>query len=114
MSRPASIKPVVQRPQADADIDAIHRWLRRDSAQAAMKFLDAVQAAYELLAEYPASGSKRHAPYCPELPHPLRFHVLAGFPRILVYYMDRPDAVEVIRVWDAARGLEELMAETED
>ncbi len=38
---------------------------------------------------------------------------LKEFPRILIYYMDRPDAVEVIRVWDAARGLEALLIENE-
>lgn len=107
-------KPVVQRPRADADIDDIFRWLRRESPPSALKFLDAVQAACELLGEHPAAGSKRHAEYCPELPHPLRFFPLTGFPRILVYCMDRPDAVEVIRVWDSARGLEALMEDIEE
>jgi toxin ParE1/3/4 len=102
-------KPVVQRPRADADIDEIHAFLRRESAAAAARFLDSVEAAYRLLSEYPAVGSARHAEYCPELPYPLRFHALTGFPRILVYDMDRPDAVEIIRIWHAARGLEALL-----
>ena len=104
-------KPVIQRPRADQDIDEIFAFLRKDSREAAARFLDAVQAVYELLADQPAIGSTRHAEFCPELPQPLRFHPLADFPRILVYYMDRPDAVEVIRVWDAARGLEALMGD---
>ena len=107
-------KPIVQRPRVDADIDTIFAWLRRDSAKAAVKFLDAVQSAHELLGDHPASGSTRHATYCQELPHPLRFFPIHGFPRILIYYMDRPDAIEVIRAWDAARGLDALLAETED
>lgn len=102
-------KPVVQRPRADADIDDIFQWMRRESASVAVAFLDSVQAAYELLAQHPGAGSKRHAHLCPELPYPLRFFPLTRFPRILVYYMERPDAVEVIRVWDAARGLDALM-----
>lgn len=109
--KPASIKHVVQRPLADADIDEIFRSLRRDSPKAAAKFLDAVQAAYELLGAHPASGSRRHARYCPKLPYPLRFFPLGDFPRILIYYIQRPSAVEVIRVWDAARGLEALMGD---
>jgi len=102
-------KPVVQRPRADDDIDQIFGYLRRKSRRAAASFLDAVQAAYELASEHPAIGSTRHAEYCPELPYPLRYIPLQDFPRILVYYMDRPDSVEVIRVWDAARGLEALV-----
>jgi toxin ParE1/3/4 len=107
-------KPVVQRPRADQDIDEIYGYLRSDSAKAANTFFDSVQAAYELLSEQPAIGSPRHAEYCPELPHPLRFHPVKNFPRILIYYMDRPDAVEVIRVWDAARGLDVLMRDIEE
>jgi toxin ParE1/3/4 len=112
-------KLVIQRPRAEADIDEIFAWLRRDSAKAAVKFLDAVQSAYGLPGEHPASGSARHAAYFPELPHPLRFFPRHDFARILIYCMliycmDRPDAVEVIRVWDAARGLDALLVETED
>jgi toxin ParE1/3/4 len=102
-------KPILQRPRADADIDEIFAWLRRDSPDAAIRFLDAVEAAYTVLSEHPAAGSTRHAEYCPELPHRLRFFPLQPFPRILIYYMNRPDAVEVIRIWDAARGLEGLL-----
>ncbi|MEO6922635.1 MAG: type II toxin-antitoxin system RelE/ParE family toxin [Bryocella sp.] len=114
MSKPAAAKPVIQRPRADADIDEIFRWLQRDSPNAAIKILDALQAAHGLLSEHPACGSKRHARYCPELPHPLRFFPLHDFPRILIYYMDRPDAIEVIRVWDAARGLQALIDNVEE
>jgi toxin ParE1/3/4 len=102
-------KPVLQRPRADEDIDEIFIHFRRESPQAAAAFLNAVQAAYEMLAEHPRIGSTRHAEYCTELPYPLRFLPIRHFPRVLIYYMERPEAIEVIRVWDAARGLEALM-----
>ncbi len=102
-------KPVLQRPRADEDIDGIFHHLRRESPRAAAAFLDAVQAAYEMLAEHPGVGSTRHADHCPELPYPLRFLPLRGFSRVLIYYMERPEATEVIRIWDAARGLDALM-----
>jgi len=105
-------KPVLQRPRADQDIAEIFAYLRGESTKAAANFLDATEAAYQLLSDQPAIGSTRHAEHFPELPHPLRFHPLKGFPRIMVYYMDRPDAVEVIRVWDSARGLEALVEVT--
>ena len=102
---------MVLRPRADADIDEIFAYLRHESMQAAVRFLDSAEAAFRLLGEHPAIGSTRHAEFCPELPDPLRFHPLEGFPRVLVYYIDRTDAVEIIRVWDAARGLDALMGD---
>ncbi|MEO6967261.1 MAG: type II toxin-antitoxin system RelE/ParE family toxin [Rhodanobacteraceae bacterium] len=105
------IKPVRQRPQAAADIAAIADYMRKDSRVAALKFVDAVEAAYELLSSHPAGGSTRHAALLPELPAPLRFHPIKGFERILIYYFDLSKAVGVIRVWDAARGLEALIAD---
>ncbi len=105
-------KPVWQRPQAVADVAAIVDYLRADAAAAARRFLDAIEAAYALLSAHPASGAPRHAPLLPELPAPLRFHPLKGFERVLIYYLDLPDRVEVIRVWDAARGLEALVHDT--
>ena len=106
-------KPVVLRPRADADIDEIFAYLRRRSPQVARKFLGAVESAFVLLSEQPAIGSKRHAEYLPDLPHPLRFCPLKEFERVLIYYMERPDCVDVIRIWDVARGLEALVTDTD-
>lgn len=107
-------KPVWQRPQAAVDIAAIADFLAKRSPAAARRFLDAVEAAYALLSAHPASGSSRHAPLMPELPVPLRFHPIKDFDRVLVYYLDMPDRVEVIRIWDAARGLEALLEDTSE
>jgi toxin ParE1/3/4 len=106
-------KPIRQRPQAAADIAAIADYLLAQQApRAALDFIDAAEAAYALLSAHPAIGSSRHAYLLPELAVPLRFHPIKQFERILVYYVDLPDAVEVIRVWDAARGLEALTQES--
>jgi toxin ParE1/3/4 len=103
-------KPVRQRPQAAADIAAIADYIYVSATpDVALRFIDAVEAAYRLLSAHSASGSPRHAHVLLELPVPLRFHPVKGFERILVYYLDLPDAVEVIRIWDASRGLEALL-----
>jgi toxin ParE1/3/4 len=104
-------KPVVLRPAADRDLDEIVAFLHKESRQAARCFSDAVGAAIQLIGDHPGIGSTRHAEICHESPRPLRFHPLSRFPRILVYYVDRPEVVEIIRIWDAARGLEALMEE---
>lgn len=114
MSGPWPGKPLRQRPQAAVDVAAIADHLQTSAGTAvALCFIEAVEAAYTLLSIHPACGSPRHAHVLPELPAPLRFHPLADFPRILIYYMDIADAVEVIRIWDAARGLEALTQDPE-
>lgn len=110
MSAPWPGKPLRQRPQASTDIGAIADYLSASATpEVALRFIDAVEAAYDLLSAHPASGSPRHAHVLPELPVPLRFHPVRHFERILIYYLDLPDGVEVIRIWDSARGLEALL-----
>lgn len=105
-----SLRPIVRRPAAERDITAIAEYYAAEGGLALeLKFVDALATTFNLIARHPASGSPRHARLFPELPVPLRFHPLRHFERILVYYMDTPTHVEVIRVWDAARGLETLL-----
>jgi len=103
-------KPISQRPRAEQDIDEVLAYLKQRSPAAALAFLDALERSYGLLSEQPSMGSTRHADYVPGLPVPLRFFPVsnARFPRILIYHLDLPDSVQIIRVWDAARGLEAL------
>ncbi len=105
-------KPLRQRPQAATDTAAIADYLYVSATpDVALRFIDAVEAAYRLLSAHPASGSPRHAHVLPELPVPLRFHPIKHFERVLIYYLDQPDAVEVIRISDASRGLDALLEE---
>lgn len=107
-------KPVILRPAADRDLDEIVRFLRKESRQAAQRFAEAIVATVQVIGDHPGISSTRHAEICPELPARLRFHPVAQFPRILVYYVERKDVVEIIRIWDAARGLEALTAVDDD
>lgn len=103
-------KLLVQRPRADQDIDEILRWLIAESPPSARLFLDELEAAFERLAQFPDCGSLRHAGLVPGLPVPLRFLPVspARFPRLLIYYLHCEAHIDVIRVWDASRGLEAL------
>lgn len=103
------MKPVHWHPQAKRDADEAAVWYATQGGmRMELAFIDALQAAENLIAEFPASGSPLHAGVIPDMPVPLRFHVLHRFDRYLLYYLDLPDRVEVIRVWDASRGLEAL------
>jgi len=103
------MKPLRWRPAAVRDAEAAARWYSTQGGmQLALDFIDALEAATTLIADHPASGSTRHAAWFPELPEPLRFVPLERFDRYLVYYLDLPDHVDIIRVWDASRDPQTL------
>lgn len=104
------MKPVEWRAQARRDATESAYWhARQGGISLGDAFLAEVDAALESIARHPGIGSTRHAEHAPDLPSPLRFLPLKRFERHLVYYIDLPEHVEVIRVWHAARGLGALM-----
>lgn len=108
------MKPVEWRPQARRDATEAAWWYAREGGlPLGEAFLDAVDATLDCIAGQPATGSLRHAHCAPGLPSPLRFLPLRRFDRYLVYYLDLPEHVEVVRIWHASRGLQALMAEQE-
>lgn len=103
------MKPLRWRPAAVRDADAAARWYgAQGGVTLELDFIDALHATTELIAQHPASGSTRHAMWIPETPVPLRFMPLPRFDRYLVYYLDLPDHVDILRVWDASRDPQAL------
>jgi len=45
-------KLIVRRPAADKDIDSVFDYLKGESPRAAIKFLDAIEHAYEVIADH--------------------------------------------------------------
>jgi toxin ParE1/3/4 len=105
------MKPARWRPAARRDADDATAWYAdQGGAALALAFIDALESAVVRSRRHPGAGSQRHASLVPGLPAPLRFTPLDRFDRYLVYYLAVPTHVEVIRVWDAARGLEPLLS----
>jgi toxin ParE1/3/4 len=97
------VKPVIPRVQAVQDIDeAIAYYLSEEAEAAAVGFIDALEQAYGHISRNPASGSSR---YALELNLPgLRFWPLKRY-RYLVFYVERPDHVDVWRVLHGHRDI---------
>lgn len=94
------------RPLARQDADDAASWYANQGGLALeLAFIDELQAATELIARHPGSGSTRHAVLFPDLSTPLRFSPLKRFERYLIYYLEFPDHLEIVRIWDAARDL---------
>lgn len=102
-------KPLVPREQANRDIDdAIAYYLGEGAEQAALGFVDALEDACIHLARHPASGSPR---YAHELNLPgLRAWPLTRYP-YLVFYVERPEHIDVWRVLHGQRDIPAWMQE---
>ena len=96
-------KPIVPREQANRDVDAaVAYYLGEATAAVALGFIDAVERAYTRISRHPAAGSPR---YAHELNLPgLRVWPLTRYPH-LVFYVERPDHVDVWRVLHGQRDI---------
>jgi len=95
-------KPLVRRALADRDVDdAIDHYLI-ESAAVAEAFVDALRAAYEGIRHSPEIGALRYA-HALNLPG-LRFWKCGRYP-YLVFYLERADRIEVLRVLHERRDI---------
>jgi toxin ParE1/3/4 len=97
------MKPVHIRPRADAEIDSLADYIAVDNLDAAMRFLDAVQKAFAMIGEQPGIGSMRYA-HLPML-EGLRLWPVPGFERHLIFYVERTDYIDVLRVLHGSRDI---------
>ncbi len=104
-----TVKPVIPRSQADRDVEqAIAYYLEQDAPDAALGFIDALEAAYKQIGRHPAAGSPR---YDHELNLPgLRFLPLHGFPH-MVFYIELEEHVDVWRVLHGQRDIPSWMVD---
>jgi toxin ParE1/3/4 len=96
-------KPVVPREQACRDIEAAVDFYAMEAGEAvALRFIDAIEAAYRAIGRHPAAGSPR---YGQELDLPgVRRRLLKGYP-YLIFYVERDGHVDVWRVLHAQRDI---------
>ena len=106
------VKPIVPRELANHDIDEIIGYYLGESAeQAAYGFIDALEEAYAHIGRHPATGSPR---YAHELNLPgLRFWPLSRYPH-LVFYVERPDHIDVWRVLHGKQDIPQWMVQIDD
>lgn len=105
-------KPVVPRQLALRDVEeALAHYLEEGAEAAALGFIDALAQAYQHIGRHPATGSPR---YAHELNLPgLRVWPLTKYPH-LVFYMERPDHIDVWRVLHGHRNIPAWMQAPED
>jgi toxin ParE1/3/4 len=96
-------KPAVLRKQALKDVQqAAAHYSEEGGLALELRFIDALQASIRKIAAHPAMGSPR---YAQSLSIPgLRLWRLTRFP-YLMFYLEREDAIDVLRVLHEVRDI---------
>jgi toxin ParE1/3/4 len=99
-------KRIVITPKASADIDGHFEYLAQYNLETALNFFDAARQTFAQLARNPSIGS----PYITKNPafQGLRRWTVKSFRTQLIFYFDRDDCIEIIRVINAARDIEAI------
>lgn len=96
-------KPVIPREQANRDVEeAVAYYLNEAGEAMALGFIDALEKAYAHIGRHPNTGSLRYT-HEPDLPG-LRTWPLKRHPH-LVFYVERPDHIDVWRVLHGQRDI---------
>ena len=95
--------------KSDADIAEIYDYISDDNLMAAEEFLDAVEDAYDRLAEYAELGIKTKF-RAPQLANIRAIRVSQQFSHYLVFYLPTDTAIRVLRVFRASRDIEQILS----
>lgn len=96
-------RKVKETPQAKKERWQLAEYIAQHNLAAAERFVTAVEESYAFLADFPVSGSivdeyhPKHAD--------VRAWQVKGFPRHLILFRLRNEAIEILHVCDAARDL---------
>ncbi|MBB5575502.1 MULTISPECIES: type II toxin-antitoxin system RelE/ParE family toxin [Rhizobium] len=105
-------KTIIPRELARGDVEAaVDYYASEAGTKVALGFIDALQAAYDLVARHPELGSLRYG-YELGLPE-LRSIALKRYPYI-VFYRDQENHVDVWRVLHDKRDIPQSMQEPEN
>ena len=102
---------VVTRPRADRDLEEHAEYLAGKSIQAARRFYEAADKAFQALAGMPGMGGLWE-PTGPEFTG-IRVWPIQGFEKHLVFYRVRGDGVEVVRAFHGSQDLEAIFGSQE-
>ena len=104
-------KPVIPREQANRDVDeAVAYYVSEAGEAVALGFIDGLEKAYGHIGRHPATGSQRYA-------HELNLPGLRAWPltryQHLVFYVERPDHIDVWRVLHGQQDIPAWMQESD-
>ena len=99
-------RQILVHEEALFDVIDIAYYIAEDSLEAADRFAEAVDAAYEQLAEFPGMGVARD--YSNPKLQGMRMWPVPGFKKYLIFYRANDAELQVLRVLHGARDIENL------
>lgn len=100
-------KRIVIKPKASFDIDDHYAYLELNNPDAALKFFDATRETFAQLARMPGIGSLSEVKN-PRLPE-LRKWSVKGFRKYLIFYHEREEYIEIIRILYAGQDIDKIL-----
>ena len=98
---------IYRRPLAEQDILEHFTYLLGERPEAALRFVDAVEAALMQLADMPLMGVSR--PFARPGLEDLRMWPIPDFERFLIFYRPCPEGIEAVRVLYGMRDIPALL-----
>jgi toxin ParE1/3/4 len=95
---------ILRRLKASEDAESIASYIAQDSLPAALRFLENLRVTLKELADTPGSGSRFESLH-PDLAN-LRFRRVKGFPNHVIFFFERKEAIEVVRILHGAQDLD--------
>ena len=99
-------------PKAEADIDKRFSYIAKNNIQAAFRFPETTQAAFDMLVTHPQIGVRR------EFNNPklkgMRMWPVPSFEKDLIFYHPTDEMIEVIRVLPSSRDIEAIFTDEKD
>ncbi len=95
---------ILRRIKAAIDAEQIADYIAADSLEAAIRFLENTEATIQYLAASPSIGSPFKVEHS-ELTN-LRSSRVQGFPNHVIFYVEHPDAIEIVRIIHGARDID--------
>ncbi|MBL1177541.1 type II toxin-antitoxin system RelE/ParE family toxin [Pantanalinema sp. GBBB05] len=98
---------IIIRPKASQDLDDHFAYMAENNLEVALRFFDSTRSTIAQLAKMPGIGSS----YPVENPRlqGLRKWAVKGFRKYLIFYFERGDAIEVIRILYATQDISSIL-----
>lgn len=100
-------KRIIIRPKASQDLDDHFAYIAENNLEVALRFFDSARSTIAQLARAPGIGSL----YPVENPRlqGLRKWAVKDFRKYLIFYFERDDAIEIVRILYAARNISSIL-----
>lgn len=100
---------ILKHERALRDLEARSEYIRQHNPRAALRFLDAAEATFHLLAAQSGTGV-RYDPDHPVLAG-IRFSPITRYKNDLVFFLPNVDGIEILRVLHGAQDIHRILAE---